>query len=88
MPRRHLIQFRRDAGTPGNGALALAEPGFDMTPARPRLLIGDGTAGPPLVLADPAYIAALEARIRLLEQALRELQFIAHTGEPTFVIPP
>lgn len=88
MPRLALIRFRRDAGTPANGALALAEPGFDSTPARPRLLIGDGTAGPPLVLADPAYIAQLEARIRLLEQALRELQFIAFTGPPTYEIPP
>jgi len=66
--------------------LSDAEPAVDMTPGAPRLYVG--ISGATVVLADPVYIASLEARIRLLEQALRELQFIAHTGVPTFVIPP
>ena len=52
MPRLRLLQFRRGNGTPPNGSLASAEPVFDMTPARPRLLAGD-TNGNPVVLADP-----------------------------------
>jgi hypothetical protein len=81
------IVLRQGTGTPANGALRTSEPAFDTTPARPRLVIGDAN-GAALVLADPVYIAQLEARIRLLEQALRELQFIAWTGTPTFIIPP
>jgi hypothetical protein len=58
-----------------------------MTPARPRLIIGDA-GGAALVMADPAYIAALEARVRQLEIALRALQFTAWTGDPPVIIPP
>ena len=80
------VRLRKGTGTPGAGVLSDAEPAVDMTPGAPRLYVG--IAGATVVLADPAYIASLEARIRLLEQALRELQFIAHTGVPTFIIPP
>ena len=80
------VRLRKGAGTPAPGLLADGEPAVDMTPGAPRLYVG--ISGATVVLADPVYIASLEARIRLLEQALRELQFIAHTGVPTFVIPP
>jgi hypothetical protein len=87
VPRDKLIRLRRDVGTPANGALFAGEPAFDMTPAAERLLIGD-PAGNALVLADPARIAALEARVRLLERAVRDLQFTAWVGLPTNEIPP
>jgi hypothetical protein len=81
------IVLRVGTGTPANGVLRTSEPAFDNDLARPRLMIGDAN-GVTRVLADPVYIEQLEARIRLLEQALRELQFIAWTGTPTFIIPP
>lgn len=88
MPRQQTIRFRRDNGTPANGALLAGEPALDTTPARERLLVGD-QAGNPLVLIDTAVIAALEARVRLLEQALRELQFTTwRSSEVQFPIPP
>jgi hypothetical protein len=57
-----------------------------MTAARPRLYAG--VAGAPRLLADPAAIDALEARVRLLEQAVRDLQFLAWVGLPNHEIPP
>lgn len=78
------IRLRRGNGAPA--VLADGEPALDMTVATPRLFAG--VNGSPVVLADPAYIAALEARIRLLEQALRELQYTAWTGFPTYPMPP
>lgn len=79
------IVLRKGNGVPGV-TLADAEPAVDMTPATPRLYVGIN--GAPVLLADPAYIAALEARIAQLELALRELQFTAWTGQPTYVITP
>jgi hypothetical protein len=88
VPRDVLIRFRRDVGTPADGALLAGEPAYDTTSGRPRLLIGDPIIPAPIVLADPALVADLQARVRQLEQALRELQFISFTGQPTFIIPP
>jgi hypothetical protein len=78
------IQLRRGTGPPT--ALSDGEPAIDMTPATPRLYAG--VAGAPRLLADPAAIEALEARVRLLERAVRDLQFTAWVGLPTNEIPP
>jgi hypothetical protein len=80
------VLLRKGAGPPGAGALANGEPCLDMTPATgapgvgPKLYAGVG--GVPVLIADPAYIAMLEARIALLEAAVRELQFRTWVSTP------
>lgn len=83
------ILLRRGSTAPITAFAAVGEPGLVTDPARPQLIAQIAAPpAPPVVLADPVYIAELEARIRLLEQALRELQFTAWTGMPTYPIPP
>jgi hypothetical protein len=67
------VLLRKGTGPPPNTSLVEGEPAIDMTPTTPRLWVGIG--GGPVLIADPAYIAALEARIVQLEAAVRELQF-------------
>lgn len=69
------VLLRRGASVHANGAIADFEPGLVTTPAAPKLVVGLG--GQTVVLADPAYVAALEARIAALEQVVRELQFVS-----------
>jgi hypothetical protein len=70
------VLLRKGIGPPPN-TLVEGEPAIDMTPTTPRLWVAIG--GVPVLIADPAYTAAqialLEARIAMLEQAVRELQF-------------
>lgn len=78
------IRILRGIGPPAT--LTDSVPAFDQTPARPRLFLG--LSGVPVLIADPVYVASLEARIVVLEAALRDLQL--HTwadAPPPLIIP-
>lgn len=68
------IKLRRGTlpGVPAAGVLADGEPALDVTVGAPKLCVG--LAGQTVVLADPAHVATLEARIVALEAALVPLR--------------
>jgi len=84
-----LVVLRKGTGPPAL-PLADAEPAIDLTPGAPKLFAGVG-GGTVALLADHAYVLALEARVRTLEIAVRELQFVGwHSAplSPGTIIPP